>query len=118
MPVYYSNTQAGPDAQTDRIWEAPQDWSQHGPETLVLHFYGSEGNTGQLYVKINDTKILYEGNASDLVTPQWHSWSIDLSSLDVSSVTTLSIGIEGVDATGMFLLDSVFVLVLRCGRTI
>jgi len=106
MPLYYSNT-GNMASQIDRHWSAPQDWSAHGIQTLVLHFHGSPGNTGQLYVKINDTKISYDGDASNLTELKWNAWDIDLSSRDVSSVNTLSIGIDGAGANGMLLLDDI-----------
>jgi hypothetical protein len=106
MPFNYDNTGATA-SQTDRTWVTPQDWTVGDAETLVLHFYGATGNTGQLYIKINNTKIAYDGDASNLVEPEWHVWSIDLSSRAVSNVNTLSIGIEGAGANGLLLVDDI-----------
>ncbi len=79
-----------------------QDWTVGAPGALVLWVYGSPRNTAgtdQLYVKINDAKVVYDG---DLVRPQWRQWAIDLSALntDLSNVTQLSIGLERTGATG------------------
>jgi hypothetical protein len=79
-----------------------RDWTLGAPGALVLWVYGAPRNTAgtdQLYVKINDAKVVYEG---DLVRPQWRQWAIDLSALntDLSNVTKLSIGLERTGATG------------------
>ncbi|NQV36161.1 MAG: discoidin domain-containing protein [Phycisphaeraceae bacterium] len=106
LPFYYSNSD-GTASQIDRQFAAPQDWSGNGIQTLVLYFLGSADNTGQLYAKINDTKIPYDGDASNLTKPRWNPWHIDLSALAVSQVSTLSIGVEGAGASGMLLLDDI-----------
>ena len=106
MPFYYSNT-VGVASETQRTWSTPQNWSAGGAQTLVVHFFGGAANTGQLYAKINGAKILYEGDMSNLTKLRWTSWSIDLTSLAVDNVTAFSIGVEGADASGMFLLDDI-----------
>ncbi|MCF7973320.1 MAG: discoidin domain-containing protein [Phycisphaerae bacterium] len=106
LPFYYDNT-GSIVSQIDRKWSMPQDWSAHGIQVLVLYFYGAEANTGQLYVKINDTRILYDGDASNLAELKWTPWAIDLGSLAVSSVNTLSIGVEGAGAKGLLLIDDI-----------
>ena len=105
MPFYYNNA-GGAASHIDRSWSAPQDWSGHGIQTLVLYFYGAPGNTGDLYLKINDTKIAYNGDPSNLTRLRWNPWHIDLSTLAVSSVSTVSIGVDGNGANGMLLLDN------------
>ncbi|MCP4454085.1 MAG: hypothetical protein GY809_21710, partial [Planctomycetes bacterium] len=63
------------------------------------------GNTGQLYAKINGTRVDYPGNVADI---QWGPWKIDLASLgvDLQNVTTLTIGVEGATASGLLYLDN------------
>ena len=107
MPFYYDNS-AGTVSQIDRHWDTPQDWSAHGIQTLAVHFHGAAGNTtGQLYVKINDAKIPYDGDASNLAQLRWTPWYIDLSTVAAGDVTTLSIGVEGAGSSGMVLLDDI-----------
>ena len=106
MPFYYTNT-GGVASQIDRRWSTPQDWSANGIQTLVLYFYGAQGNTGQLYLKINGTKISYDGDAANLTKARWNPWHVELGSLAVSSVNQLSIGVEGTGASGMVLLDDI-----------
>jgi hypothetical protein len=46
-------------------------------------------------VKINNTKVAYDGHAADLARPTWLVWNIDLSQAsNVGSVRTLTIGVE------------------------
>jgi hypothetical protein len=61
-----------------------------------------------LYVKINSTKLLYEGDATNLARPGWTVWNIDLSQAgNVKSVRTLVIGIEGTGAQGTLYIDDI-----------
>jgi hypothetical protein len=53
-----------------------------------------------MYVKVNDTKVLYDGEAQDITRSGWQMWYIDLASLSVSNVTELSIGFERSGAVG------------------
>jgi len=86
-----------------------QDWTAHGVKTLGLWFHGTAGNTGQLYVKINGTRIPYDGDPGDIARAGWRPWNIDLASFGVSlqSVTTLAIGIDGNGASGILYLDDI-----------
>ena len=104
MPFYFTG---GTLSQIDRHWSSPQDWSTNGIEALVVYFYGDEANTGDLYAMINDTKIPYDGDTEDLALPEWTLWQIDLTSLSVDSVSSLSIGVENAGADGLLLIDDV-----------
>ncbi|MHC4596524.1 MAG: hypothetical protein ACYS19_16475, partial [Planctomycetota bacterium] len=81
---------------------------------FVLYFHGAEGNTGQLYVKVDGSKVVYDGDAGDIAKTQWKQWSIDLASLgaDVQNVTKLVIGIDGNGATGTLYVDDIRLHVL------
>jgi len=103
MPVYYN----GAGSQVDLILNG-EDWSQNGLQTLSIPFHGTPGNTGQLYVKINNTKITYDQDPADIANGSWLVWQINLSSIsDLANVTKLSIGVEGAGATGVFYLDEI-----------
>lgn len=78
------------------------DWAVGSPGVLVLWLSGEPRNTAgrdQLYIKINNEKILYDG---DLVKPQWRQWAIDLSSLNtnLSNVTQFCIGLDAIGGAG------------------
>jgi len=84
-----------------------QDWTKGAPTNLVLWVHGDLDNasTDKLYVKINNSKVMYDGDVS---VPIWKQWNVDLtaSGANLSSVNTLSIGIEG-SGSGMLYIDDI-----------
>jgi hypothetical protein len=105
MPLNYDNA-FGPSEATLTI--PSQDWSVGGVQTLSLFFYGLADNSGQLYVKINNAKVLYNGDAADIGQEQWLQWNIDLSSVaGLQNVTALTIGVDGASAAGMLYIDDI-----------
>jgi hypothetical protein len=109
MPFFYSNTGGAAYSEAEHTFAVPQDWTEAGIQTLVLYFHGTIGNTGQLYVKVNGSKVVYDGDAVDMVRPRWKQWGIDLASLgvDLQTVTTLAIGIDGDGADGTLYFDDI-----------
>jgi len=109
MPFFYDNTGAAAYSEGELTFAVPQDWTKAGIQTLVLYFYGTGGNTGQLYVKVNGYKVVYDGDAADIAKPRWKQWSIDLASFGVNlqNVTTLTIGIDGNGAGGTLYFDDI-----------
>jgi len=109
MPLAYSNTGGAAYSEAERTFAAPQNWTVAGATTLVLYFHGTEGNTGQLYVKINGSKLVYDGDATDIAKAEWKQWNIDLASVgtNLQNVTTLSIGIDGNGASGTLYFDDI-----------
>jgi len=107
MPVSFENTSASAISEVDLSFTPAEDWTARGIKTLSLWFYGAEGNAGQLYVKINDTKVLYSGDAGDIAQAAWQQFDVDLSTAgNVSNVTTLSVGVQGV-GSGKILIDDI-----------
>ncbi len=105
MPLFYDNATT---ATSEADYALSGNWTLYGIKSLSLYFYGAEGNTGQLYVKINNTKIAYDGPAVNLARPSWQLWSIDLSQAgNVSNVSSLTIGIEGAGANGVVYIDDI-----------
>jgi len=107
MPLSYDNSTA-PLSEATLSFDA-RDWTIRGIQTLSLMFRGTPGNTGQLYIKINDTKIAYDGDAGDIARPQWQAWNIDLATVgaDLQDVTSLTIGVDGAGAQGMLYIDAI-----------
>jgi hypothetical protein len=107
MPLSYDNTGTAAYSEAERTFVASQNWTEAGAATLVLYFHGTEGNTGQLYVKVNGTKVAYD--AGNLALSSWQVWNIDLASLGagLQNVTKLAIGIDGNGASGKLLLDDI-----------
>ena len=101
MPYRYDNNLKYSEAE--RTLDPPQDWTKHDLKVLSLYFHGDPANVvEQMYVKVNDTKVLYDGDATDIKPTDiehmerglWKQWNIDLASLGVNlqSVTKLAIG--------------------------
>ncbi|MHC4594566.1 MAG: LamG-like jellyroll fold domain-containing protein [Planctomycetota bacterium] len=109
MPLSYSNTGGAAYSEATLTLSSAQDWTAAGVKTLAVHFYGAESNTGQLYVKINGTKVPYDGQAGNLALTGWQAWNIDLASSGASlqNVTKLAVGIDGNGASGTLYFDDI-----------
>ncbi len=109
MPLFYSNTAGAAYSEAEHTFAVPQNWTKAGIQTLVLYFHGSTGNTGQLYVKVNDSKVVYDGDAADIQRARWKQWNIDLASLGVNlqNVTTIGVGIDDNGASGTLYFDDI-----------
>ncbi len=108
VPLIYNNSTAS-FSEAERTFAA-QNWTDHGIQTLSLWFYGNPTNvSGQLYVKINGVKVLYDGEAVNLRRAVWQTWNITLASAGVGlqSVTRLAVGVDNKGATGTLLLDDI-----------
>ncbi|MHC4507624.1 MAG: CBM96 family carbohydrate-binding protein [Planctomycetota bacterium] len=109
VPFLYSNTGGATYSEATRTFAVPRDWTRYGVKTLSLYFYGTPGNTGQLYVKVNGVKVAYDGDPADIARPLWNHWSIELASLGVNlaSITTLAVGVDGNGAAGTLYVDDI-----------
>jgi len=107
MPFFYNNTGGAAYSEAELPLSPPQNWTEAGAATFVLYFHGAEGNTGQLYVKIDGSKVVYNGDVDDVAKAEWKQWNIDLASLGVNlqNVTKLAIGIDGNGAGGTLYVD-------------
>jgi len=105
LPLSYDNS-LGQSETTLTL--AGQDWTASGVQTLSLFFYGQPDNSGQLYARINNTKVVYNGDVTDITREYWQQWNIDLTSLNgLQNVTTLTIGVDGENAAGMLYIDDI-----------
>ncbi|MHC4595896.1 MAG: LamG-like jellyroll fold domain-containing protein, partial [Planctomycetota bacterium] len=110
MPLFYDNTAGATYSEAELTLSPPQDWSKHGVKALSLWFSGDPNNTAaQMYVKINGSKVVYDGDATNLTIQPWQPWNIDLaaSGVDVTNVTKLAIGIDGNGAAGILYIDDI-----------
>ncbi|MHC4519687.1 MAG: discoidin domain-containing protein, partial [Planctomycetota bacterium] len=105
MPLFFDNT--GVDT-SEADFELSQDWTVSGIKSLSIAFAGAAGNTGQMYVVINNARIDYDGDPGALALGIWQAWNIDLSKAgNVSNVRSLTIGIEGAGASGVVYIDDI-----------
>jgi len=107
MPLAYDNTGGFTVSEATRTFDTPQDWTLNAVRGLVIWFYGDPTNdAAQMYVKIDDAKVLYDGDAENLARAPWQMWYIDLTGMNVSNVRELTIGMEGSGA-GMIFVDDI-----------
>jgi hypothetical protein len=105
MPFNYDNA-FGPSEATLSI--PNQNWTSSNVQSLSLAFYGTLDNTGQLYIKVNNTKLSYDLDPAAIARPMWQRWNIDLSVFSgLENVTSLSIGVDGANAAGMLYIDDI-----------
>jgi len=109
MPIFYDNSGTATYAEAKRTFDDGQDWTASGIQSLSLWFRGTTGNTGTLYIKINNTKVAYSGSATDIGIGGWQRWNIVLADTGakLSNVTTLTLGIEGAGAKGTLYVDDI-----------
>jgi hypothetical protein len=119
LPLWFDNSDAAV-SETTRTFDAPMDWAGHGVQSLSVYFQGAADNSGgQLYVKIGDTKIVYDGPAVNITRPSWQLWNIDLSTAgNVSNVGSLTIGVDGPGAQGVLYIDDIQLLPQVLGVTL
>ncbi len=102
MPLFYDNSgAAGYSETTANVGDS--DWTVHGIKSLSLWFCGDASNSAeQMYVKLNGSKVLYDGEAANLALAAWQPWNIELADfgVDLSNVTELGIGFERSGETG------------------
>ncbi len=110
LPIHFDNGTAAI-SETTRPFDPPRDWTQSDIQILTLYFLKPINNAGtsRFYVKINDTKVVYEDASEPAGPEQWTQWNIDLISLtaDLTKVRTLTIGIEGAETRGVIYLDDI-----------
>ena len=106
MPLSYDNsTTASYSEATANVanLKVGKDWTKHGIKTLSLWFRGDPNNFAErMYVKLNGSKVVYDGQADNITEKLWQPWNIELSSSGVNlrSVTELKIGLERSGAAG------------------
>jgi len=110
MPMMFDNSGGLTSSEAERFFATSQNWTGNGVQSLALFFHGVTSNSGgQLYVKINDTKVTYDGDAADISSVMWLAWNIDLSAVggNLQNVTKLTIGVEGAGAQGTLYFDDI-----------
>jgi hypothetical protein len=110
MPFYYGQGTAT-DSWAKRTFADSRNWARAGIQGLVLYFHGAPENAlSQLYVKINDVRVLFDGDAETLQRVGWQKWYIPLADHvqgnELAQVTSLTIGVEG-SGEGLLIVDDI-----------
>jgi hypothetical protein len=108
MPMVYDSSVASY-SEAERTFDAPQDWTRYNVKALVIWFHGNSSNTvTKMYVKVNGSKVAYDGDADNFLRKPWHLCYIPLSQftgVDLRKVTKLAIGFEG--GQGLVFFDDI-----------
>jgi len=102
MPLFYDNSGTARYSEAELTLSPAQDWTKSGITALSLWFSGEPNNVpDKMYVKINGSKVTYDGDTGNLTLRPWQPWNIDLAPLgmDLQNVTKLSIGFGDETAT-------------------
>ncbi len=105
-PLLYDNSVASYSEATANTSDLAigQDWTVADVEVLTIWFYGDPNNavTEQLYVKLNGSKVVYDGDVANLTKTEWTRWDINLSEfgINLANVTRFDIGLERKEPTG------------------
>ena len=109
MSFNFDNTTA-PMSETTRVLDPSQDWTGAGATTLSLWAYAGADNTGgTLTLKINGTQVALVDNGSTYPAGYtgWIQYLVDLATPDVSSVSSLTFGVNDPGAQGVFYVDDI-----------
>ena len=101
MPLDYDNVNTPYYSEAERTWEAPQDWTINGVDTLTIYLRGNAANgEDTVYVAVEDSagKIATVANTDPTVvtTTRWAEWKIPLSNftgVNPARVKMLYIGV-------------------------
>jgi endonuclease/exonuclease/phosphatase family metal-dependent hydrolase len=122
MPLFYDNSGTARYSEAELTLNPAQDWTKYGVKALSLWFHGDPNNAAeQMYVKVNGSKVVYDGDAADIRQASWQDWSIDLALFGASlqNVTKISIGLGDEAGTtpggsGKMLFDDIRLYPSRC----
>lgn len=115
MPLTYDNTGDAVISDAARTFDEAQDWTRSDVKALTFYVHGSEDNVdGQMYIKINDVE---QAITVDLADASWQEVNMDLADftdVNLESVISLTIGIEGANSSGTVYIDNIRLYPSRC----
>ncbi|UCG59268.1 MAG: LamG domain-containing protein [Phycisphaerales bacterium] len=122
MPLTYNNTATPFYSEATRTFDSTEDWAKSGIRALTLWFYGDPNNkvTDQMYVKINGSKVPYDGDVYSITRTAWKEWNVNLGAfagVDFGNVTEVSVGLERtgvVGGSGIVYFDDMRLNPARC----
>jgi hypothetical protein len=100
MPLYYDNSVGNSEATLTLTY--PRDWTENGVSTLTIWFRGDSANAAEtLYVALNGSAIVTNGNPNAAQINEWTQWNIDLSApggfadqgVNLANVNTIALGL-------------------------
>jgi hypothetical protein len=113
LSVTYTNSGASTYSQVSadsiNLPISTTNWLIGTPTALVIWFRGDPNNTpAQLYVKLNDKKVSYDGEPAYLTQSVWRPFVVDLSKFNtnIGNISSITIGFENT-GTGTVLFDDI-----------
>jgi hypothetical protein len=108
LPIWIDNTTASYSEAT-RSFAPSENWTLFGITTLSLFVRVADNMGGSLYVKINNNKVplAESGPYPAGFDPGWVQYAVDLTAMNVSSVTSLAVGVEGAGAMSVIYVDDI-----------
>jgi hypothetical protein len=121
MPLFYNNSGAAVQSETQRLWAVPQDWTTNGFNSLRLFVHGSPANfAGQLYIIVADgagaSAKLTNADLTVCTADEWKEWVISLNDItaagvNVTTITKMVIGVADLpgqpEANGVLAIDDI-----------
>ena len=101
MPVDYNNIESPFYSEAERQFDAAQDWTADGADTLVLSVRGRLANSAApLYIRIEDatkrSATVTHPDPAILNATKWMEWKIplaDISGVSLNRIKTIYIGV-------------------------
>jgi len=96
MPFTYDNA-VGKSEATLTLTET-RDWTQNGVSTLAIWYIGDPANVAEtMYVVLNGTAGVENGNPNAALSEEWTEWTIDLQmfadqGINLANVNTITLG--------------------------
>jgi hypothetical protein len=105
-PIIYNNSIANYSEVSVNTADLPigTNWTAGSPEVVVLWFYGDPNNTADLmYVKLNNSKVSYDGDPLHLTESVWRPMIINLSEFgeNLGAITSFAIGFDTAGTPGV-----------------
>ncbi len=120
MPLAYDNSASPFYSEAERVFDAPQDWTVGGADSLMLYFRGVAENSPQtLYVTLEDSTgasaTVSSADPDAILVAEWQPWQISLSEFGGVNLARIEKMIVGVgnranpasDGTGIVYIDDI-----------
>ncbi|MDI9432452.1 MAG: hypothetical protein QM570_12105, partial [Planctomycetota bacterium] len=120
MPLQYDNTTSPFYSEAERVFDAAEDWTVGGADSVNLYFRGDATNAPQtLYLMLEDsngqTATVNHSDPQAVLAAEWAQWPIaysDLTGVDLSRVSVLTIGVGSrtsptAGGTGIVYIDDI-----------
>jgi hypothetical protein len=112
MPFEYDNS-AGMSEATLTL-TSNRNWTVNGVNALTIWFRGDSGNAAEtLYVALNGSARVDNGNPDAITLTRWTEWNVDLQNfadqgVNLSDVSSITLGLDSVTGgTGMMYFDDI-----------